>query len=109
MAARDLTTLPTRPDGPQPLWRDLLGRQLRRRRLDRDETLGELAGRAGISPQYLSEIERGVKEPSSEMVAAIAGALDATLLDLTTDVVRELTTRRPSAPRAVRAALALAA
>lgn len=66
-----------------PLWRDVLGSQLRRLRHDRQETLGEIAGRAGVSVQYLSEIERGRKEPSSEMIAAVAGALDVTLVDLT--------------------------
>ena len=43
--------------------------------MDQRETLSETAGRAGISPQYLSEVERGRKEPSSEMIAALAGAL----------------------------------
>ena len=50
----------------------------------------ETAARAGISPQYLSEIERGLKEPSSEMIAAIAGALGITLLDLTRQVADDL-------------------
>ena len=59
-------------------------------RTDRDETLAQTAGRAGISPQYLSEIERGRKEPSSEMIAALAGALDTTLIDLTTQVTHDL-------------------
>ena len=47
-------------------------------------------GRAGISPQYLSEIERGRKEPSSEMIAALAGALDTTLVTLTEQVAGDL-------------------
>ncbi|MEU8123769.1 helix-turn-helix transcriptional regulator [Spirillospora sp. NPDC049024] len=67
----------------EPLWRDALGQCLRRARLERGEILVETARRAGVSPQYLSEIERGVKEPSSEMIAAVAGALDMTLGDLT--------------------------
>ena len=46
-------------------------------------TLTEVAGRAGVSPQYLSEIERGKKDPSSEMLAAVAGALGRRVLDLT--------------------------
>lgn len=74
-----------------PLWRDVLGEELRRRRHARGETLGETAERAGVSPQYLSEIERGLKEPSSEMIAAVGGALEVTLLDLTlavADIVR---------------------
>lgn len=85
-------------DGPEPLWRPLLGRQLRWLRLQRGETLAETARRAGVSPQYLSEVERGIKEPSSEMVAAIAGALGATLLDLTSAIAWELTAATPPAP-----------
>jgi DNA-binding XRE family transcriptional regulator len=74
----------------EPLWREVLGRRLRALRRDRDETLSETAGRAGISPQYLSEIERGRKEPSSEMIAALAGALDTTLITLTEQVAGDL-------------------
>ena len=48
------------------------------------------AGRAGISPQYLSEVERGRKEPSSEMIAALAGALGVTLTELTEQLAGEL-------------------
>ncbi|TYB45615.1 helix-turn-helix domain-containing protein [Actinomadura chibensis] len=74
----------------EPLWRDALGQCLRRRRLDRGETLVETARRAGVSPQYLSEMERGVKEPSSEMIAAVAGALETTLADLALAVATTL-------------------
>ena len=74
----------------EPLWREVLGRRLRALRADRDETLAQTADRAGISPQYLSEIERGRKEPSSEMIAALAGALDTTLADLTLAVTEDL-------------------
>ncbi|MGA4506522.1 helix-turn-helix domain-containing protein [Propionibacteriaceae bacterium G1746] len=83
------------PPPSEPLWRDLLGGRLRRRRYERGETLDDVAARAGVSPQYLSEIERGRKEPSSEMVQAVAGALDLTLLDLTTGIARDLTARQP--------------
>jgi transcriptional regulator with XRE-family HTH domain len=75
---------------PEPLWREVLGRRLRALRADRDETLAQTSERAGISPQYLSEIERGRKEPSSEMIAALAGALDTTLADLTFAVTEDL-------------------
>jgi transcriptional regulator with XRE-family HTH domain len=75
---------------PEPLWRQVLGSRLRALRAARGETLAETAERAGISPQYLSEIERGRKEPSSEMIAALAGALDTTLADLTTAVTQDL-------------------
>src|SRR5699024_12657069 len=64
-------------------------------------------------PQYLSEIERGVKEPSSEMIAAVAGALGVTLLDLTVAVARRLSGLRTTAEhqlvRNVPRVLALAA
>jgi transcriptional regulator with XRE-family HTH domain len=68
----------------------VLGRRLRALRAERGETLAETAERAGISPQYLSEIERGRKEPSSEMIAALAGALGTTLADLAAGVTEEL-------------------
>nr|WP_278259804.1 helix-turn-helix transcriptional regulator [Nocardioides convexus] len=55
-----------------------------------------MSRRAGISPQYLSEIERGVKEPSSEMIAAVAGALGLTLLDLTSAVTGDLYVAAPT-------------
>ncbi len=73
----------------EPLWRHVLGRKLRMLRLGQNQKLAETAGRAGISPQYLSEIERGLKEPSSEMIAAVAGALGITLLDLTLELASD--------------------
>src|ERR1700759_1979041 len=93
------------PRPQEPLWREVLGRRLRALRQDRDETLAETASRAGLSPQYLSEIERGRKEPSSEMIAALAGALDTTLITLTEQVAGDLRRQqalvlRTSAPRA---------
>lgn len=79
----------------------MLGEQLRRRRHDRAETLTETADHAGVSPQYLSEVERGLKEPSSEMIAAIAGALDTTLIELTSSVAEELRVATTPASTAV--------
>lgn len=61
---------------PEPLWRELVGRELHRERHHRGERLVDVAQRAGVSVQYLSEVERGLKDPSSEMLHAIAGALD---------------------------------
>ena len=87
--------IPLRPvRTPEPLWRELVGESLRARRLAAGRTLAETAARAGISPQYLSEIERGLKEPSSEMIAAVLGALGTTLIDLTTDVSEQLAPSR---------------
>ncbi len=85
---------------PAPLWRHMLGAELRRLRHKRDETLGETAARAGVSPQYLSEMERGAKDPSSEMIDAVAGALDVTLVDLTDGVTTGLRAAAASGPRA---------
>ena len=78
------------PRPQEPLWREVLGQRLRALRQEHQETLSETAGRAGISPQYLSEIERGRKEPSSEMIAALAGALGTTLIRLTEQVTDDL-------------------
>jgi len=90
------------PRPQEPLWREVLGRRLRLLRQEQQETLSETAARAGISPQYLSEIERGRKEPSSEMIAALAGALGTTLIDLTEQVAIDLRRQITLAPRAVR-------
>ena len=86
------------PPAQEPLWREVLGQRLRALRLEQQETLAETAGRAGISPQYLSEIERGRKEPSSEMIAALAGALGITLIRLTEQVVGDLRRQQAIAP-----------
>lgn len=68
---------------PDPLWRETAGAVLREQRHRREQTLAEVADRAGISVQYLSEIERGRKDPSSEILGAVTGALHLSLLDLT--------------------------
>lgn len=97
---------------PEPLWREVLGQRLRELRTERKETLAQTADRAGISPQYLSEVERGRKDPSSEIVAAIAGALDCTLAEVTDLTVRELrreSARSGLAPTTMRGPVALAA
>ncbi|WP_226352712.1 MULTISPECIES: helix-turn-helix domain-containing protein [unclassified Pseudonocardia] len=91
----------------EPLWRHALGRELRRRRHARGETLHATAGRAGVSPQYLSEVERGRKEPSSEMIAAVAGALGTDLAGLTGGVADGLAAA--PRPRGPQCAYALAA
>jgi transcriptional regulator with XRE-family HTH domain len=85
------------PAEPEPLWREVLGEQLRELRREHRESLAETAGRAGISPQYLSEVERGLKEPSSEMIAALAGALGTTLGGLAESVADSLRVQREAA------------
>jgi transcriptional regulator with XRE-family HTH domain len=78
----DVVALRRRPE-PEPLWREAVGTQLREERRRRGERITDVARRAGVSPQYLSEIERGRKDPSSEVLAALAGALGLLVLDLT--------------------------
>ena len=90
---RDRHPAPERPK-VEPLWRQVAGAELRAARLRRGQTLAQVAARAGVSVQYLSEIERGRKEPSSEVLAAVTGALELTLLDLTAGVARQLLPRR---------------
>jgi len=70
----------------------MLGQELRRLRHERGETLGDTAASAGVSPQYLSEMERGIKDPSSEMIDAVAGALGVSLIDLAFSVGEQLRT-----------------
>jgi len=79
-----------RPQRPDPLWREAVGRELRAERSHQDRTLADVAGRAGVSTQYLSEVERGRKEPSSEVLGAVSGALGLRLVDLTARVTRSL-------------------
>jgi transcriptional regulator with XRE-family HTH domain len=79
---RHLVAVSTNTAPPDRLWRQVAGAILRDRRLVQGRTLQQVATRAGVSPQYLSEIERGRKEPSSEMLASICGALGIGLADL---------------------------
>ncbi|SHH48020.1 helix-turn-helix domain-containing protein [Streptomyces sp. 3214.6] len=66
----------------EPLWRDLVGDVLRRERQAQERTLKDVADSARISMPYLSEVERGRKEASSEVLAAAAHALGLGLGDL---------------------------
>jgi len=70
---------PSRPTPAQPLWREIIGSVLRDERHRQHRTLAQVADRAGMSVQYLSEVERGRKEASSEMLAAACGSLGLSL------------------------------
>jgi DNA-binding XRE family transcriptional regulator len=96
------------PPAVDPLWREAVGDVLRGVRQEHGDRLADVAERAGVSVQYLSEVERGRKEPSSEMIAAIAGAQGLTLLDLTLAVAGRLGTQQ-SAGAVLQASWALAA
>lgn len=80
----------------RPLWRHALGEVLRRERLDQDRILTEVAATAGVSPQYLSEVERGRKEASSEVLGAVADALGLELADVVGRVAGRLGSRTPA-------------
>ncbi|MFJ2829594.1 helix-turn-helix domain-containing protein [Streptomyces sp. NPDC087263] len=79
------------PATKEPLWRDLVGDVLRRERLAQERTLKDVADTARISMPYLSELERGRKEASSEVLAAAARALGLGLGDLLSLAQDELT------------------
>lgn len=72
---------------------------LRRNRLAQRRTLADVAGDARVSVPYLSEVERGRKEVSSEVLAAVCGALRIELSDLLAEVGRELAKDRAPAVR----------
>jgi transcriptional regulator with XRE-family HTH domain len=74
----------------RPLLRTTLGEVLRRARLEQGRTLADVAQAAKVSMPYLSEIERGRKEASSEVLAAICDALETDLPDVLAEVGREL-------------------
>lgn len=67
---------------PEPLLRQALGLTLRAFRADKGVTLRELAAVARVSPGYLSELERGRKEVSSELLAAVCHALEVSVADV---------------------------
>jgi len=71
-----------------PLFRIHLGVALRSARVAQGRTLSQVALRAGISLGYLSEVERGVKEVSSEMLASICDALGVPLSHVLTVAAR---------------------
>jgi transcriptional regulator with XRE-family HTH domain len=70
--------------------RQVVGETLRAMRLRQRRTLREVSSSARVSLGYLSEVERGQKEPSSELLAAICGALDVELSELFREVTDTL-------------------
>jgi transcriptional regulator with XRE-family HTH domain len=76
---------------PRPiLFREILGESLRSIRIGQGRTLRDVSRSARVSLGYLSEIERGVKEASSELLAAIAAALEVPLWLIISDVAERL-------------------
>ena len=72
------------------LLRTQLGNTLRGHRLRQRRTLRDVSGAARVSLGYLSEVERGQKEASSELLASICDALDVELADLLAEISLEL-------------------
>ena len=75
--------------------RTLLGESLRGIRLRQERTLREVSGAAQVSLGYLSEVERGQKEASSELLASICRALGVRLADVLRDVSDTLSVLEP--------------
>ena len=73
-----------------PVLRQVVGDTLRALRMRQRRTLREVSTTARVSLGYLSEVERGQKEPSSELLAAICSALDVELSELFADVSQTL-------------------
>ncbi|MCU1535987.1 MAG: hypothetical protein JWP82_338 [Humibacillus sp.] len=90
------TTRPIRTAAPvptttrAPLLREVYGRLLRGLRTRQGRTLSDVSAAAGVSLAYLSEVERGLKEPSSEMLEAICVALGSSIASLVAGAHRAL-------------------
>lgn len=72
------------------LLREVIGDVLRRARTTQRRTLREVSDAARVSLGYLSEVERGRKEASSELLSAICDALDVPLSQLLVDAGEQL-------------------
>jgi transcriptional regulator with XRE-family HTH domain len=100
--AAEVIRLETRRRGA---WRVAVGRVLREWRTDQGLRLADVAAAAGVSTQYLSEVERGRKEPSSEVLGAVTEALGSSLSELALGVAKGLRDA-PARPRSAQPAAA---
>jgi transcriptional regulator with XRE-family HTH domain len=91
-----------RPHRPRPLLRTTIGDVLRRTRRAQGRTLADVAEQAKVSLPYLSELERGLKEGSSEVLAAICDALDIELSHLLVQAGRDLSREAARRERVIR-------
>jgi len=82
----------------------MLGDVLRRTRREQGRTLADVARAAKVSMPYLSEVERGRKEASSEVLVAICDALHIELSDLLAEVGQDLVDRRAGRASVIRLA-----
>jgi|SRR4051794_14884659 transcriptional regulator with XRE-family HTH domain len=86
------------------LLREVIGDVLRRARTDQGRTLREVSDTARVSLGYLSEVERGRKEASSELLSAICGALDIPLSQVLSNAGEEMAREEVEAVTRVSAA-----
>lgn len=77
-----------------PLLRQVYGEVLRDERRDQDRSLDDVARSVGMSKQYLSEVERGRKEPSSEILQSVCDALGLPMEHLLARGIRRMTAHR---------------
>ncbi len=68
------------------IFRRLLGEVLRAQRMRQGRTLRQISADARVSLGYISEIERGQKDASSELLASICAALDVPLSEILSEV-----------------------
>ncbi|NMD96303.1 helix-turn-helix transcriptional regulator [Rhodococcus sp. BL-253-APC-6A1W] len=105
LAAARATRTSRRPEprakAPQPaLLRQIYGEILRDERRDQDRSLDDVARAVGMSKQYLSEVERGRKEASSEILRSVCDALELPIEQLLGRGIRRMTAHRTlRAPR----------
>jgi len=86
------------------LLRRTLGEVLRRHRTSQQRTLRDVSDAARVSLGYLSEVERGQKEPSSELLASICAALDVPLSTVLREASDEITLAETAASMSARPA-----
>lgn len=82
-----------------PTVRDAIGTVLREERTSQQRTLADVAEEAAVSLAYLSEIERGRKDVSSELLEAVCGALVIQVPDVLERAARHLRAGSNSSPR----------
>ena len=89
----EVIPFPQTPDAPQTDLRTALGEVLREERQEQDRTLADVAESAAVSLPYLSEVERGRKDVSADLLGAIAAALELDVPTVLERTARRLRTR----------------
>ena len=77
-------------DAPDPKLRQVIGTVLRDERHSQERTLADIAAAAAVSLAYLSEVERGRKEISSDLLDAVGAALELPLVEILERCVERL-------------------